>query len=319
MNRSRRATVFLGEDSVPELNIVTGGLSYIGKYITRRLVAEGKKVLILTGHPNRPNPFGKQITIAPWNFENQKALVTCLQGATTLFNTYWVRFDYDTVSFDSAVENSKRLIKAAEEAGVRKIVHLSVSNPSEEAPFPYFRGKAVLEKAIRQSKLPYAIIRPTLVFGGEEEILVNNIAWLLRRFPIFAIPAPVDYRLQPIFVEDVATLAVEGARTPENTTIDAAGPDTFTFKEMVQLIAQKIGSRTLLFHASPSVSLALLKVIGLLVDDVVLTRDELGALMANLLVAKDRPRGTTRLSDWLDQKANALGRTYASEFDRHFR
>ena len=304
---------------MPELNIVTGGLSYIGKYITRRLVAERKKVLILTGHPNRSNPFGKQITIAPWNFENEKALVTCLQGATTLFNTYWVRFDYGPVSFNSAVENTKRLIKAAEEAGVQKIVHLSVSNPSEDSPFPYFRGKAILEKAITQSKLAHTIIRPTLVFGGEEEILVNNIAWLLRRFPIFAIPAPIDYRLQPIFVEDVAALAVEEARAPQNTTMDAAGPDALTFREMVQLIAQKIGSRAVLFHASPRVSLALIKVVGLLVDDVVLTHDELGALMTNLLVAKDRPRGTTRLSDWLDHKAATLGRTYASEFDRHFR
>jgi uncharacterized protein YbjT (DUF2867 family) len=315
----RRATVHAGADDVPELNIVTGGLSYIGKYITRRLVAEGKNVLILTGHPHRPNPFGSQITIAPWNFENDNALITSLQGATTLYNTYWVRFDHGTVTFDQAVEHTQRLVKAAEAAGIRKIVHLSVSNPSEDSPFPYFRGKALLEKVISQSKLGYAIIRPTLVFGGEEEILINNIAWLLRRFPIFAVPAPVDYRLQPTFVEDVAELAVAAAHDPQNTTRDAAGPDTFTFKEMVHLIAQKIGRRSMLFQASPRVSLLLLKVVGLLVDDVVLTQDELGALMTNLLVSNDRPAGRTRLSDWLDQKAETLGRKYASEFDRHFR
>lgn len=302
-----------------ELNVVTGGLSYIGKYITRRLVSEGKKVVVLTGHPNRPNPFGNQITIAPWNFDNEPALVKSLQGATTLYNTYWVRFDYGSVSFNRAVENTLRLIKAAEAAGVRKIVHLSVSNPSEDSPFPYFRGKAILEKAISQSKLAYAIIRPTLVFGGEEEILVNNIAWLLRRFPVYAIPKPGSYRLQPIHVEEVADLAVNAAHNVHNQIIDAAGPDILTFDEMVRLIARKTGSHAIIFSLNSELTLLLTKLLDIMANDVVLTRDELGALMTELLVSKDPPAGKIRLSDWLDQNADRLGRRYASEFDRHFR
>jgi uncharacterized protein YbjT (DUF2867 family) len=304
---------------VSELNVVTGGLSYIGKYITRRLVAEGKKVVILTGHQNRPNPFGNQITIAPWNFDNQTVLVKSIQGATTLYNTYWVRFDYGAVSFAKAVENTKRLIKAAEAAGIRKIVHLSVSNPSEDSPFPYFRGKAVLEKAVSQSRLSYAIIRPTLVFGGEEEILVNNIAWLLRRFPVFVMPKPGNYRLQPIFVEEVAVLATDAAQNIHNKIIDAAGPDILTFEEMVRLIARKIRSRSLIFTLGTGVSLFLMKILNTMVNDRVLTRDELGALMANQLVSKNPPTGKTRMSDWLDKNADTMGRHYSSEFDRHFR
>ena len=304
---------------MPSLNVVTGGLSYIGKYITRRLVSEGKKVLILTGHPHRPNPFGNQVTIAPWNFDNEAVLVKSLQGATTIYNTYWVRFDHGQVSFNRAIENTKVLIKAAEDAGVRKIVYLSVSNPSEDSPFPYFRGKAVLEKAISQSKLSYAIIRPTLVFGGEEEILVNNIAWLLRRFPVFAIPKPGAYRLQPVFVEEVAELAVDAAQHVHNQILDAAGPDIFTFEEMVRLIARKIGSRSIIFSLSPELSLFLLKIVGLMVDDVVLTRHELGALMRELLVSKNPPAGKVRMADWVDRNAATLGRRYASEFDRHYR
>lgn len=304
---------------MPELNVVTGGLSYIGKYITKRLVSEGKQVLVLTGHPNRSNPFGNQITIAPWNFDNEAALVKSLQGVTTLYNTYWVRFDHGQVSFNRTIENTKVLIKAAEEAGISKIVHLSVSNPSEQSPFPYFRGKAVLEKAISQSKLSYAIIRPTLVFGGEEEILVNNIAWLLRRFPVYAIPKPGSYRLQPIHVDEVADLAVNAAQNVHNKIIDAAGPDILTFEEMVRLIARKIGSRSLIFSLSPELSLFLLKIVGLMVYDVVLTRDELGALMGELLVSQNPPAGKMRMADWLDRNAASLGRRYASEFDRHYR
>ena len=304
---------------MPELNVVTGGLSYIGKYITRRLLANGQQVTVLTGHPHRLNPFGDQITIAPWNFDNETALVKSLQGATTIYNTYWVRFDHGQVSFNRAIENTKVLIKAAEDAGVRKIVYLSVSNPSEDSPFPYFRGKAVLEKAISQSKLSYAIIRPTLVFGGEEEILVNNIAWLLRRFPVFAIPKPGAYRLQPVFVEEVAELAVDAAQHVHNQILDAAGPDIFTFEEMVRLIARKIGIRSIIFSLSPELSLFLLKIVGLMVDDVVLTRHELGALMRELLVSKNPPAGKVRMADWVDRNAATLGRRYASEFDRHYR
>ncbi len=304
---------------MPELNVVTGGLSYIGKHITKRLISDGEKVLILTGHPNRPNPFGNQVKISPFHFENQAMLTKCLYGATTLYNTYWVRFSYKDISFEKAIENTKRLIAAAQEADVQKIVHISVSNPSEDSPYPYFRGKAILEKVVSQSRIPYAVIRPTLVYGGEEEILINNIAWLLKHSPIFAIPKPTQYRLQTIFIDDLAELAVKVAQNVQNQIMDAAGPDIFTFEEMVRLIARKIGSRSLFFNSSPMLSLFLLRIVGGLVNDVVLTQDELGALMDNLLVSKDPPIGRTRLSDWLDNKADTLGRRYASELDRHYR
>jgi len=302
-----------------EFDVVTGGLSYIGKYITRRLVSLGKKVLILTGHPGRDNPFGDQVTVTPFDFDDVSKLIIRLQGATTLYNTYWVRFAYGRVSFDQAVDQTKRLIKAAGEAGVRKIVHISVSNPSADSPFAYFRGKAVLEKAVSQSRLRYAIIRPTLVFGGEEEILINNIAWLLRRFPIFAVPKQGSYRLQPIFVEDVAELAVSVAQSAGNLNFDAAGPDILTFEDLVRLLAAKLGSRSLILRVKPKVSLFLVKLLNIMMSDVVLTRDELGALGADLLVSKHPPTGRVRLSDWLDTHAPTLGRRYASELNRHYR
>ena len=301
------------------MDVVTGGLSYIGKYIMKRLVSDGKQVRILTGHLSRPNPFGDQVTVLPFNFDNEPELIKNLHGAETLYNTYWVRFDHGSVSFDKAVENTKRLIRAAEAAGVRKLVHLSVSNPSEDSPYPYFRGKAVLEKFIGQSKLPYAIIRPTLVYGGEEEILVSNITWLLRRFPIFAVPSPGRYRVQPIFVDDLAEMAVDAARNVNNKIIDAAGPEIMTFEEMIRLIKAKIKNGSILFHASPDLSLFLLKIVGLMVNDIVLTPDELGALMDHLLISKNAPAGKTRLSDWLDRNGDKLGRRYANEMNRHFR
>ncbi|MFQ6092600.1 MAG: SDR family oxidoreductase [bacterium] len=304
--------------SIPELNVVTGAFGYTGKNITRRLLATGKRVKTLTGHPSRQNPFGNQVGVAPFNFDNQRELTESLRGATTLYNTYWVRFSYGQVTFDKAIENTKTLIKAAEEAGVRKIVHVSITNASEESSLPYFRGKGILEKAIIHSRLSYAIIRPTVIFGTGD-VLINNIAWLLKRFPVFTIFGSGDYRLQPVYVEDVAEIAVDAARHDENVITDAVGPETYRFDELIRLIAEVIGSRAKITHLRPELAFFLSRLVGYVVNDLVLTRDEVEGLMANLLVSQTPPAGRTRLSDWLGDNADSLGTRYASELSRHYR
>jgi uncharacterized protein YbjT (DUF2867 family) len=304
--------------TTPELNIVTGAFAYTGKYITRRLLSMGKRVRTLTGHPKRQNPFGDQVSVVPLGFENMSELTNSLRGATTLYNTYWVRFSHGQVTFDKAVENTKTLIKAAEEAGVRRIVHVSVTNASEESALPYFRGKGLVEKAVIHSRLSYAIIRPSLIFGAED-ILINNIAWLLRRFPVFAVPGSGDYRLQPVFAEDVVEIAVRAADHDENIVVDAVGPETYAFDELVRLVADKIGSRAKIIHLRPGLALLLSRLIGYMVGDVVLTRGEVEGLMSNLLVSESPPTGQTRLSDWLCQNAASVGAKYASELKRHYR
>jgi len=301
-----------------EVSVVTGAFSYTGSYIASRLLATGKRVRVLTGHPNRPNPFGDGVGVASLDFGHPSELTRSLRGAATLYNTYWVRFAHGEVNFDTAIRNTETLIKAAKDAGVRRIVHLSVSNPSLDSPLPYFRGKATVEKMITQSGLSYAIIRPTVIFGVGD-ILINNIAWLLRRLPVFAIPGTGEYRLQPISVEDVAEIAIGEGSSAENTIVDAAGPDTFTFTELVRLVAWKVGSKARLVHLPPNLALLLAGLVGRLVRDVLLTRDELDGLMANLLISDNPPIGRTRLSDWLDEHTDRLGVEYASELNRHYR
>lgn len=301
-----------------ELKIVTGAFGYTGKYITRRLLARGSHVKTLTGHPDRPNPFSDQVSAAAFNFDQPEELAISMRGATTLYNTYWVRFSYGEVSFERAVENTRTLIRAAEEAGVRRIVHTSITSASTWSPLPYFRGKGLVEQAIMQSSLSYAIIRPTVIFGIED-ILINNIAWLLRRFPVFVVPGRGDYRLQPIFVEDMAQIAVEAGDRQDNLVIDAVGPEVYTFDELVRLIAEKIGSRAKIIHLSPGIALFLSRLISYVVNDVVLTPDEVVGLMANLLVSEHPPRGETRLSDWLEEYVDRVGVRYASELGRHYR
>ncbi len=300
-----------------EVNVVTGAFSHTCKYIARRLLSMGKKVITLTSRVDCENALGHQVKASPFNFNKPRELTDSLRGARTLYNTYWVRFPHGQVTFDRAVENSSTLIRAAEEAGIRRIVHISIANPSEESPFPYFRGKAFVEKAIIQSKLSYAIIRPTVIFGPEG-ILINNIAWLLRRFPIFAIPGSGDYRIQPVFVEDVAEIAVSAGHKDSNMVIDAVGPEIYTFDELVRMIASQINSRARIVHVRPGMALFLARLIGYALRDVVITRDEIEGLMSNLLVSEGHPTAQTRFSEWLSHNADNIGIKYISGLRRSY-
>ena len=303
---------------VSELNVVTGAFGFTGRYITHQLLALGKKVRTLTGHPERPNPFGNRVEVAPLDFDSPGQLVTALRGAAILYNTYWVRFCYGSVTFEKAIANTETLIRAAEQAGVARTVHLSVTHASQQSPLPYYKGKAAVEKAIVDSRLSYAILRPSLIFGVGD-ILINNIAWLLRRFPVFAIPGRGEYRLQPVFVEDVAQLAVGAAHQLGNTIFDAAGPEVYTFKELVRLIAKTVRSRARILSAQPKVALFLARLLGYAVGDVLLTPEEVDGLMANLLISAGPPTGRTHFSAWLAANAHRVGIRYNSELAQHYR
>jgi NADH dehydrogenase len=295
---------------------VTGAFSYSGKYITKQLLERGEEVITLTGHPNRPDPFDRRVKAYPLDFD--EAGMTCsLQGVEVLVNTYWVRFDKDQNTQPRAVENTRKLVNAADAAGVRRIVHMSITNPSADSHLPYFWGKAANEKAVIDSGMSYAILRPT-VLVGDEDILINNIAYLLRRFPFFILPGSGSYKLQPVHVDDVATLAVEAVYSQDDYIVDAVGPDIFTFKEMVQLIGEKIGVRRPLISLPPRLALLAAQFISLFVKDVVLTTEEVDGLMAGLLVSKDPPLCRTRLVDWLEANKSKVGAKYASELRRHF-
>ncbi|MFN8598472.1 MAG: NAD(P)H-binding protein [Anaerolineae bacterium] len=305
-------------NSVQEVDVVTGAFGYTGKYITQRLLAQGRLVRTLTGHPNRTSPFGVRVDAFPFNFDRPSELVRSLQGVTTLYNTYWVRFTHGSISFDEAVENTRKLIRAAEEAGVRRFVHVSITNPHAQSPLPYFSGKGLLEQTLMNSKLSYAILRPTVIFG-DEDILVNNIAWLLRHFPVFVIPGDGNYRLQPISADDMADIAVTAGQQRNNQIIDAVGPEVYSFETLVRLIATTVRSRALIVHLPPKFALTLSRVVGRFVRDVVLTQEEVDGLMSNLLVVDGPPTGRTRLSDWLAEHQDTVGTKYASELERHYR
>ena len=300
------------------MNVVTGAFGYIGRYLARHLLDRGEEVRTITTHPDKPNPFGAAVEAFPYAFDRPAELERNLRGARALFNTYWVRFDHGTSSFEAAVRNTETLFRCARNAGVEKIVQISVTNASQDSPLPYYRGKAAQETALRSCGVPWAIVRPTLVFG-KEDILVNNIAWLIRTFPAFPIFGSGGYRVQPVFVEDLAAIAVEAARRESGLDVDAIGPDTYTFEELVRLIASRIRPSARFVHVPPALGIAAGRLVGLALRDVVLTRDELRGLMDELLTSRAAPNGRTRFDDWLVAHRDEVGKTYTSELGRHFR
>jgi uncharacterized protein YbjT (DUF2867 family) len=297
---------------------ITGAFSYTGKYATGLLLNHGYKVRTLTNHPGHSNPFGERVRVFPYSFDRPERLVQTLRGAATLINTYWVRFPCGKTTFERAVQNTRTLISAAKSAGVKRLVHVSIANPSLQSPFGYYRGKAQVEQAVVASGLTYAILRPTVIYG-REDILINNIAWFIRRFPVFGIPGDGRYGVRPIYVEDMARLMVDAVEQEQNTVHDAIGPETFTFEELVRLIAASVGRTILTVKVPAFFAYRCTHLTGLLLRDVVLTWEEYQGLMSDLLAPLGQSTGNTRLSRWLRENREQLGRHYASEIARHYR
>jgi NADH dehydrogenase len=299
------------------LHVVTGAFGYSGKYITTRLLQAGCRVRTLTNSPQRPNPFQGQVEAHPLDFDDPARLAASLEGAEVLYNTYWVRFNHGDFNHSQAVNNTLNLFEAARQAGVRRVVHVSITNPSHDSPLEYFHGKAVLEQALIATRLSYAILRPAVLFG-KEDILINNIAWALRRFPVFAMFGDGRYRLQPIYVDDLACLAVEQGLKTENIILDATGPETFTYRALVESLERIIGKPRPILPVSPGLGYLASWGIGKWMGDVFVTREEISGLMADLLWTASAPAGTTKLTDWAAANAQTLGKHYASELARRF-
>ncbi len=300
-----------------ESAVVTGAFSYTGRYVARRLLDEGARVKTLTARPAGQDPFGGRVEAAPLDFSDRDGLREAMRGADVFFNTYWVRFGRGQTTFDQAVANSRTLFEAAADAGVGRIVHVSITNASAESRLPYFNGKGRVEAALREVGVPYAVVRPTLVFSAED-VLLNNMAWALRRFPVLPVFGDGRYPVQPVFVEDIANLAVDAASRTGSSVTDAVGPETFGFESLLRLLAESIGARCRFVHTPPSLGLAMTKLVGMLVRDVVLIRDEVDGLMDGLLKSDSPPTCETKLSDWLRDNAAGLGRRYVSELERNY-
>ncbi len=305
-----------------DLHAVTGALGYTGRSLTEQLLALGHRVRTLTNSPRRPNPFGEALQVRPLAFDDREALARSLEGCRVLYNTYWVRFNHRLFTFEGAVRNTLALFDAARRAGVERIVHVSILHAEEADDLGYYKGKHELEDALRASGMAHAIVRPGVLFG-RGDILINNIAWALRRLPVFGIFGDGTYALRPLHVDDMARLMIAQVHREGNTRVDAAGPERHTYRGLVEMLAGALGVRRALVRVSPSVGLLAASALGPIVGDVVLTRQEIAGLMRGLL---DSPApedvagaGAVRLSNWAREHRETLGRRYASEVGRRIR
>jgi NADH dehydrogenase len=299
------------------LDLVTGAFSYSGSRIAERLLDSGRDLRTLTFHPDRGHPLQERVAACPYRFDDPVALARSLEGVNTLYNTYWVRFDRGATTFANAIANSRMLFHAAQRAGVARVVHLSIANPSVESTLPYYRGKAHVERALAEVGIPYSIVRPTWIFG-DRDVLANNIAWILRRMPIFALPGSGRYPVQPVHIDDLARICEQAADADRDVIVDAAGPETMSFDELVQTIRRAVGRRSPILHLPPLAMAVVSRALGLLVRDVVLTPDEISGLTSGLLVSHQTPLGRIAFSEWLAEHSRSIGRSYANELQRHF-
>lgn len=297
---------------------VTGSFGFTGRALTERLLAAGHEVVTLTRRAGVGDPLAARIRVRPFDTTRREQLVASLEGVETLFNTYWLRFPRGSSTFEAAIARSAELLGAAREASVQRVVHVSVVNASPDAETPYVRAKAALEAVVRSRGLAWVIVRPTLTYGTGD-ILINNLAWALRRLPIYGLPGLGRYTVQPVHVDDVARICVEAASGPAGQGLDAAGPETMAYRELVDRIRTAIGSWSLVVPMPGAAVLAAARLLGLVVRDVVLTRDEIRELTSSLLTSHEPPRGELRLSDWLPANAAQLGRRWSSELDRNYR
>ena len=298
-----------------ELHLVTGAYGFTGKYITKRLLEEGHRVRTLTNSPERENPFGPRVEAVKYHWEDPHAMAEAMNGAAALHNTFWIRFPHGGLNFEQATDYSYRLFEAAKQAGVPRVVHVSITNPSEDSRFAYFRGKAKVEQLLRESGLSHAILRPALLFG-QEGILFNNIAWMLRRFPAFGTFGTGKYKMRPVHVDDLARLAVDHAKGRDNVVLDAVGPETWEFRALLKEMLSILGVWRPVLPMPAALGIMGATVMGKLMGDVILTRDEVEGLMAGLLWTEGPATADTHLSHWLRKNASWLGKRYMSEVAR---
>lgn len=298
-----------------QVHAVTGAFGYSGKYIAQRLLDKGCNVITLTDSANRANPFGNNLRAYPFNFDNPEKLIETLKEVSVLYVTYWVRFNHKMFTHADAVKNTTILFESAVKAGVERIVYISITNPSADSHLEYFSGKGKLENILKRLPVSRSILRPAVLFG-KEDILINNIAWALRKLPVFGVFGNGQYRLQPIYVDDLAAIAVREGEDRENRIIDCIGPETFTYRELVETIAGIIGKKRWIVPVPALFGYMVGSIIGKIVGDLFVTREEIDGLMADLLYVESPSAGKTKLTEWARRHSDTLGLRYSSELDR---
>jgi NADH dehydrogenase len=224
--------------------LVTGGTGFIGRHVVARLAEGGKPVRVAArGSRKAGLPDGVEQVTA--DIVSGEGLAEAMAGADRVAHLVAVITEKGGQRFDAVIRGgTANVVSEAEKAGVKKLVYVSAIGAAQDPKYPYWHAKWQAEQAVAASNLNYTILRPSLVFGPEDDFF-NRLQRLIRRAPIVPVAGDGKTRFQPIWVEDVVSCVVaclnEGVHDRE--IVEIGGSEYYTYNEIIDLIRRKVGTR----------------------------------------------------------------------------
>lgn len=230
-----------------EMITVFGGSGFIGRYVVRELARAGYRVRVAVRRPNlahelKPMGVPGQIQLFQANLRNRESVGRAVEGAHGVINLVGILYESGGQSFSGVQERGARTVaEAAKKAGVASLVHVSAIGADPDSPSKYGKTKAAGEAAVREEFPDAVILRPSIVFGAEDEFF-NKFADMARFVPALPLIGGGKTRFQPVFVGDVAEAAVKAmeSREAKGRIYELGGPSIYTFKELLEFILSTI-------------------------------------------------------------------------------
>ncbi len=232
---------------------IFGGSGFVGRYIARRMAQQGWRVRVAVRRPNEAmfvKPYGAVGQVEPVlaNIRDDDSVRSVLAGADAVVNCVGILAESGRNTFDAVLaEGAGRIARLAAAEGIGTMVHLSAIGADEDGDSDYARTKALGEAAVREHMPDAVILRPSIVFGPEDEFF-NRFASMARFGPLLPIVG-ANTRFQPVYVDDVAQAAVMGAMgTAAPGTYELGGPEVATFRALMEDMLAVILRRRLIVN-----------------------------------------------------------------------
>jgi NADH dehydrogenase len=275
-----------------KLVTIYGGSGFIGRYIARRMAKEGWRVRVAVRRPNEAifvRPYGVVGQVEPvfCNIRDDASVRAVMQGADAVVNCVGVLNEVGKNGFDAVqAEGAGRIARIAAELGIGHLVQLSAIGADAESASSYARSKAAGEAAVQEAFPAAVILRPSVVFGSEDQFF-NRFAAMSRFGPILPVVG-AETKFQPVYVDDVAQAAVKAVLGEAAPGIyELGGPDVHSFRELMQKMLQVVQRRRLIVNIPFFVA----RIMGGVFD--LLQTVTLG-LFTNGLITRDQVRNLAR-------------------------
>ena len=283
--------------AIPSAKLVAvfGGSGFLGRHIVRALARDGWRVRVGVRHPNTAHflrPMGRvgQIQIVKANLLKGDDVAEMMREATAVINLVGILFQRGSQRFQTIhTEGAEAVARAASENGVGRLIHFSALGASADSPSHYARSKAEGEKRVRTAFPAATIMRPSVVFGPEDDFF-NRFAALARLSPALPLIGGGHTRLQPVYAGDVAqaTLAALGNSSTESRTFELGGPEVMTLKAVMQFVLRETRRRRLLMNVPFGLAKFQAAFLGLLPKPP-LTLDQVRLLQSDNIVTEGAP------------------------------